>query len=72
MITLYSTGCPKCNVLVKKLDNADIAYNLNTTFDVNELLAKGYDEVPLLEIEGKLLKFTEAVNWINEQVKGTN
>lgn len=72
MITLYSTGCPKCNVLVKKLDNANIAYNLNTTFDVNELLSKGYDEVPLLEVEGKLLKFTEAVNWINEQVKGTN
>ena len=59
MITLYSTGCPKCNVLMKKLD-------------VNELLAKGYDEVPLLEVEAKLLKFTEAVNWINEQVKGTN
>lgn len=72
MITLYSTGCPKCNVLIKKLNTANIAYNLNTTFDVNELLEKGYDEVPLLEVEGKLLKFTEAVNWINEQAKGTN
>ena len=57
---------------MKKLDNAHIAYNLNTTFDVNELLAKGYDEVPLLEVEAKLLKFTEAVNWINKQVKGTS
>lgn len=72
MITLYSTGCPKCNVLIKKLDNAHIAYSLNTTFAVNDLIAKGYDEVPLLEVEGKLLKFTEAVNWINDQVKGTN
>lgn len=71
MVELYSTGCPKCNVLKKKLDSANIAYNLNTTFNVEELIAQGYDEVPLLKIDDKILRFSEAVDWVNLQGKGT-
>ena len=71
MAELYSTGCPKCNVLKKKLDNANIAYNLNTTFNAEELVAQGYDEVPLLKIDDKILRFSEAVDWVNLQGKGT-
>ena len=26
-VTLYSTGCPKCKVLVAKLNNKNINYN---------------------------------------------
>ena len=69
MVELYSTGCPKCNVLKKKL--ANIAYNLNTTFNVGELIAQGYDEVPLLKIDDKILRFSEAVDWVNSQGEGT-
>ena len=72
MITLYSTNCPKCKVLEKKLDQANIAYSLNTTFNVEDIIARGFEEVPLLEVNGELLKFTEAVNWINNQERGTN
>lgn len=71
MVELYSTGCPKCNVLKKKLDNANIVYNLNTTFNVEELITQGYDEVPLLKIDDKILRFSEAVDWVNLQGKGT-
>ena len=28
-VVLYSTGCPKCKVLKKKLDAKDIKYTLN-------------------------------------------
>ena len=28
MINLYSTGCPKCTVLKKKLDSKNIKYNI--------------------------------------------
>jgi len=56
-------------VLKKKLDN--IAYNLNTTFNVGELIAQGYDEVPLLKIDDKILRFSEAVDWVNSQGEGT-
>lgn len=72
MVTLYSTGCPKCEVLLKKLHNANIDFTLKTNFDVNELIAKGFDEVPLLEVGEKLLRFTEAVEWVNNQGRGTN
>lgn len=71
MVELYSTGCPKCNVLKKKLDNANIVYNLNTTFNVEELITQGYDEVPLLKIDDRILRFSEAVDWVNLQGKGT-
>lgn len=72
MVELYSTGCPKCEVLKKKLDNANIAYNLNTTFNVEELVAQGYNEVPLLKIDNKILRFNDAVKWVNSQGEGTN
>jgi glutaredoxin len=36
MITLYSTGCPKCKVLETKLNNKNIEFNVNT--DVDEML----------------------------------
>ena len=39
MVVLYSTGCPKCGVLKKKLNERGIQYQENTT--VEEMLALG-------------------------------
>lgn len=64
MITLYSTGCPKCTVLKQKLHQANIEYIEN--HNVNELLAKGIQEVPVIKLEnGSFLSFAEAVKMIN-------
>ena len=63
MINLYSTGCPKCTVLKKKLDSKNIKYNLIMDYDV--MVAKHIDAVPVLEVDNKLLSFVEANNWIN-------
>ena len=64
-IILYSTNCPRCMVLEKKLQNAGIQYELNT--DVDEMLNLGLFEAPNLKINGVLYNFKEAINWIGAQ-----
>lgn len=66
-IILYSTGCPKCNVLKKKLSNAGIEYTEENNIKIMEEL--GIDAVPVLKVGNKMLSYIEAVNYINEGVK---
>ncbi len=65
MITLYSTECPKCQILKKKLDTKGINYTIIT--DVNAMLAKGLNLMPVLQVNEQLLDFTAAVDWVNKQ-----
>ena len=65
MITLYSTYCPKCKILEKKLNDAKIEY---TICDNKELMIqKGFDFMPVLEVDGQVMNFGEAVKWANNQ-----
>lgn len=65
MVVLYSTGCPKCMVLEKKLEKKGIEYTV--VEDVETISSMGYVSVPLLEVEGKVMEFAEANSWVNEQ-----
>ena len=66
MITVYSTGCPRCTVLEKKLLQADIAYKICE--DKNKMLEMGITSVPVLQIkDGELLNFKEAMKWIDNR-----
>ena len=67
-ITLYSTGCPKCQVLKKKLDAKGIQYKV--VDDINTIAATGFMSVPLLEVDGKVMLFNDAVEWVNNYDKG--
>lgn len=63
MVTFYSTHCPKCAVLEKKLQQNNISYEeIN---DVNVMTQKGYKSVPMLEVDGVSMDFNAAVKWIN-------
>ena len=62
-LVLYSTGCPRCKVLEKKLKDKAVEYSLVS--DVDEIMNKGITQVPVLEKEGKLLSFSEANAWVN-------
>ena len=62
---LYSTGCPKCAVLTKKLDAAGIAYTVNT--DVDEMVALGIKSAPMLKADGDLMDFMKANAWLRGQ-----
>lgn len=63
VIILYSTGCPKCKVLRQKLKEAGVIYTENNSVD--EMLALGITEVPMLSIDGRLYSFTQAVKEVN-------
>ena len=62
-IVLYSTHCPKCEVLEKKLKTKNIEYE--EVNDVDIMLNKGYTNVPVLVIDGKSMDFKTANDWIN-------
>lgn len=63
-IILYSTGCPKCTVLKKKLEEKNISYYLVT--DADEMLGLGFTTVPRLRVGDRLMDFAEAVRWVNQ------
>ena len=63
MVTLYTTHCPRCQVLATKMDNAGIKYEVCD--DVDVMNKKGFMSVPLLEIDEKVLQFKEAIDWVN-------
>ena len=65
MVILYSTGCPKCNILKKKFESKNIDYKENNDTDL--MISKGFSEVPMVEIDDKLFNFKQAVDWINGQ-----
>ena len=64
-VVLYSTGCPKCEILKKKLEEKGIEYSINSS--VEEMLALGMTMAPGLMVDGRLMNFAEAVRWANEQ-----
>ena len=64
-VILYSTHCPRCKVLTKKLQDAGIQYE--EVVDVEIMKSKGFQEAPKLEVNGVVKNFKEAVEWIKEQ-----
>lgn len=65
MPTLFSTGCPKCQILKNKLKQKNIEYiEVN---DTQQMLDMGLKSVPWLEVNGKMMDFNQANKWINEQ-----
>ena len=64
-VILYSTHCPKCQVLEIKLKQKNIAYEEVTDMDV--MKDKGFKSVPQLEVDGVVYNFKDAVQWIGGQ-----
>ena len=64
-IILFSTKCPRCLVLEKKLKEKGIQYKENN--DVQLMLAQGIEMAPVLVVDGKMMDFKEANEWIKEQ-----
>lgn len=61
-IILYSTNCPKCRVLEKKLEEKGITHEIVS--DVDVMIKKGFMTLPMLEVNGDVMNFAEANNWI--------
>jgi len=63
-VILYTTHCPKCLVLEKKLQSKNINYVENTDTDL--MISKGFETTPMLEVDGNVMDFKTANTWINE------
>ena len=70
-MTLYTTNCPKCIVLEKKLDNKNINYK--KVEDIEKIMEianeQGINTTPILEIDGEFLDFSHANTYINNMVE---
>lgn len=70
-IILYSTNCPKCRVIAKKLEQKNIDFTeidckADTTY-IEVLSGKGFKSMPVLQVGEKYLDFMQANKWIGEQ-----
>ena len=64
-IVLYTSHCPRCAILEKKLQEKNIAYETFT--DVQKMIDMGFESMPVLQVDGKKMLFKEAVKWVNEE-----
>ncbi|OQA48422.1 MAG: hypothetical protein BWY47_01055 [Bacteroidetes bacterium ADurb.Bin302] len=63
-IILYTNDCPKCKILKAKMEAKSIIYEICN--DTNLMIEKGFKSMPMLQIDGKLMTFLEAVQWLKE------
>ena len=63
-IVLYSTNCPRCSVLERKLTQLGIEFEKKT--EVEEMIALGMTQAPMLSVDGELLDFKAANEWLNK------
>ena len=64
-VILYEHGCPNCKMLKMKLDKSGIEYE--TVNDIEVMKAKGFQEAPKLEVDGVVMGFRDAINWLKGQ-----
>lgn len=67
-IVLYSTDCPKCKVLKKKLEEKNIKYTVES--DEEKMLLLDIMTVPVLSVDKTLMSFADAVKWLNNYNEG--
>ena len=70
-IILYSTNCPKCKVICKKLQQKELEFTeidcrTDTTY-IEMLSGKGFRGMPVLQVGDEYFDFIKANKWIGEQ-----
>lgn len=63
-VVLYTTHCPRCNVIEQKLKAKTIEYEEIT--DVNLIEEKGFKQVPVLVVDDEIMDFVTANKWVND------
>ena len=70
-VILYSSGCPKCEILKKKLDNSGIDYQYIE--DEQLMIDMGFKDAPQLKVDENILNFSQAIKFlksIQEEIDG--
>jgi len=61
---LYSNGCPKCNILQKKLEEKGLVFEKTDNLEV--IILKGFRTAPVLYNGKEFLDFGKAIKWIQD------
>lgn len=62
-MVLYSNNCQRCRILKKHLEKGSFNF---TVFDNEEaMIEMGFQEMPILEVDGQKMNFETAIKWIN-------
>lgn len=72
-VVLYTIGCPKCNVLEKKMRMKGVQFEVCR--DIPTMQELGITSAPRVRVDdGELMDFTKANKWINslEALNGNN
>lgn len=68
-VIMYSTHCPQCRVLEKKLQMAGIEFDIID--DVDKMNEMGMKSAPALQVNcGPIMNFKEAIAWLKEKTNG--
>ena len=59
---LYSNGCPKCKILENELVSR--GYEFTKSDDFTELMKVGYRTAPILIVNGVIMEFKQALDYI--------
>lgn len=65
-IILYTSHCPKCKVLEVKLQKAKVDYKeveINQN-NIDYLISNGIMSAPCLKVDGEMLEFTKALEFL--------
>lgn len=66
-VTLYTTNCPRCKVLEKKLQMAGVDFTISE--DINKMLELGFKAAPVLVVDNEEpYLFKEACDWADQQM----
>ena len=62
-VVFYTSDCPRSRVLESKMKAKNVAFE--ECRDVEIMQEKGFKSAPMLEVDGVVMNFGEAVKWIN-------
>lgn len=62
-IILYSTNCPRCIQLEKKLISKNVPFIICN--DIGEMQRLGIMSAPVLSVDSELMPFAQAWKWVD-------
>lgn len=67
MIRLYTTHCPQCIILVKKLQEKGLEFEEINDIEIIKKVAQDnkLSTVPILDFDGEILNFSKSIQKIN-------
>lgn len=70
-VKMYTTHCPKCNVMERKLKEANIEFEeIDDNAKVLEVAkAGGFTMAPLLEVDRRVMDFKDGIEWIRKNAE---